>query len=317
MLRNLGLPKIMNEPTKHLCVVTVVVTYNRLPMLQRNIDCLRANKPITQIVVIDNGSTDGTAQWLDSQPDLKVVHQNNVGGSGGFYTGIERAMDYNPDWVWCMDDDVYPHPDCLEQMLAHAHDSKTGILAPRRLMEGKVYSNDFKSLNLTNPFKSLYNEKGCTRNTSIPMEIAGTAFEGPLFRAEVVKQIGLPNKDLFIFCDDTDYCHRAVLQGWKILYVPQALMDKHKFFSTDNWTQRNLKKKWKRFYQVRNSAYLNHRYGLNWGVRYLRGFIAVLGMICTAFFTAPFAKAWHWSDIPKLWRAYKDGINERLGKYQQ
>lgn len=45
-------------------------------------------------------------------------------------------------------------------------------------------------------------------------------------------------------------------------------MDKHKFFSADNWKERNRKKKWKRFYQVRNSTYLNHHYGKNWAVRY-------------------------------------------------
>ena len=64
---------------------------------------------------------------------------------------------------------------------------------------------------------------------------------------------------------------------------------------------------------MRNSAYLNHRYGQNWGVKYLRGFINVAGYLLTAFFTLPFSKAWQWSDFGKLWRAYRDGIHERLG----
>lgn len=295
-------------------VVAVVVTFNRLQLLQRNISCLRANNPITQILVVNNGSTDGTAQWLDEQSDLLVIHQENVGGSGGFYTGIQKAQTLNPDWIWCMDDDVFPREDCLEQLLQQAQDEQVGVLAPRRLIEGKVYGNDFKSLNLTNPFASLYREKGCTLQTETVMQIGGTAFEGPLFRAQTIQQIGLPTKDLFIFCDDTDYCHRAVLKGWKILYVPQALMDKQLFFNNDTWAQRNQKKKWKRFYQIRNSAYLNHHYGQNWGVRHIRSFIGVTGMIATAFFTAPFSKAWQFRDIPRLWRAYKDGVQERLGK---
>ena len=141
----------------------------------------------------------------------------------------------------------------------------------------------------------------------------GTAFEGPFIRREVVEKIGLPNKDLFIFCDDTDYCLRTIRAGYKILYIPDALMDKEKFFSNDTWKERSKKKKWKRFYQIRNSTYLNHHYGRNIAVKYLRGFNGVMGYIFIALFTSPFAKAYQWKDIPRLWKAYCDGIHEKLG----
>ena len=51
------------------------------------------------------------------------------------------------------------------------------------------------------------------------------------------------------------------------------------------------RKKWKRFYQIRNSTYLNHHYGRNIAVKYLRGFNGVMGYIFIALFTSPFAKA--------------------------
>lgn len=65
-------------------IKAVVVTYNRKELLKRNITCLRANTPVSSIVVVNNGSTDGTGEWLDDQKDLTVIHQENVGGSGGF-----------------------------------------------------------------------------------------------------------------------------------------------------------------------------------------------------------------------------------------
>ena len=216
-----------------------------------------------------------------------------------------------------MDDDVFPHPDCLENMLKEINYPQVGIIAPRRLMEGEIFTNDFQAYNLTNPFASMYCEKLAKKQVNGPTEICGTAFEGLFIKREVVGKIGLPNKELFIFCDDTDYCLRNILAGYKILYVPAALMDKQKFFSNDNWTEKNRKKKWKRYYQIRNSTYLNHHYGKTWGVRYLRGFIGVAGYIATAALTAPFSKAWKWNEIPKLWKAYKDGLNEKLGIIQQ
>lgn len=294
-------------------IIAVVVTFNRQELLKKNIQCLRQNKPISSIVVINNGSTDGTKEWLETQTDLTVIHQDNVGGSGGFYTGIDYAYKAGADWIWCMDDDVFPRADCLEKLLEEATDKHIGILAPRRLMEGKIFCHDFQAYNLSNPFSSMYKQKLSKQEVNKPTEIQGTAFEGPFIRREVVEKIGLPNKDLFIFCDDTDYCLRTVLAGFKMLYVPHALMDKEKFFSNDSWSERNRKKKWKRYYQIRNSAYLNHHYGHNWGVKYIRGFINVFGYIATAFFTAPFSKAWQWKEIPLLWKAYQDGVNERLG----
>lgn len=131
-----------------------------------------------------------------------------------------------------------------------------------------------------------------------------------------MRRIGLPNKDLFIFCDDTDYCLRLHLAGYAMTTAPQALMDKQRFFSADSWAERNRKKKWKRFYQVRNSTYLNHHYGHNAAVRYGRGLLCVAGYIFTALFTFPFSRAYDFKDIARLWHAYRDGIAERLGKYE-
>lgn len=295
-------------------VIAVVVTYNRSQLLKRNIACLRKNSPHA-IIVVNNGSTDDTGEWLAEQTDLIVITQANVGGSGGFYTGIQQAMERGADWIWCMDDDVFPRPDCLSNLLDHTASEEVGILAPRRLMEGNIFTNDFQAVNLTNPFTSMYKKKLKKQVINKPVEILGTAFEGLFIRKEAVEKIGLPNKDLFIFCDDTDYCLRAVLAGYKILYIPSALMDKEKFFSNDTWNERNKKKKWKRFYQIRNSTYLNHHYGINWGVKYIRGFNGVIGYIAIALFTCPFSDAYSLKDIAKLWKAYQDGIKEKLGRY--
>ena len=295
-------------------ITAVVVTFNRLELLKQGIECLRKQQKLTGIIVVNNGSTDGTREWLDAQPGLLVVHQDNVGGSGGFYTGIERAYSEGADWIWCMDDDVFPRPDCLDRLLPYTDRPEVGILSPRRLLEGKVFTHEFRHFNFTNPVGSLHGRKLAKQQVNQATEIVGADFEGPFISRRVVEKIGLPNRELFIFCDDTDYCLRAHLAGFKLLYIPEALMDKHKFFSDDTWTSRNRKKKWKRYYQVRNEAYLNYHYGRNFGVRYLRSFIGVAGYIIPALLSMPFTDAWQWKDLSMLWTAYQDGIHERLGK---
>ncbi|MBQ7422980.1 MAG: glycosyltransferase family 2 protein [Prevotella sp.] len=297
-----------------MIIIAVVVTFNRIELLKKSIDRLRLQPQLSQILVVNNGSTDGTTEWLQSQKDLIVVNQDNVGGSGGFYTGIQRAYEAGAEWIWCMDDDVFPRPDCLKNLLKHIGEPRVGILAPRRLLDGKIFTHEFQRYNFYNPLASMKSGKLSKQNVEKGTEIAGADFEGPFIRREVVENIGLPNKDLFIFCDDTDYCLRTYLAGFRLLYVPEALMDKHQFFTEDTWTTRNQKKKWKRYYQIRNEAYLNHHYGRNWGVRYGRSFIGLLGYIFPALLSMPFTDAWHFSDLRMLWTAYKDGIHERLGK---
>lgn len=223
--------------------IAVVVTYNRRELLKRTVDCLRRQTaPLSSIVVVNNGSTDGTAEWLNTQSGLVVINQSNVGGSGGFFTGMQYAYEAGADWIWCMDDDVFPQASCLKELLSCIEREGVGILAPRRVQENKIFTHEFQGYNLINPFASMYTGKLSKQAVVCPTEIQGAAFEGLFIRREVVGKIGYPNKDLFIFCDDTDYCLRAVLAGYKILYVPSALMDKEKFFSNDSWSERSKRK---------------------------------------------------------------------------
>lgn len=297
-------------------ITAVVVTFNRLELLRKGIQCLRANKGLTEIIVVNNGSTDGTREWLGQQEGLCVVNQENVGGSGGFYTGIQKAYEEGADWIWCMDDDVFPREDCLQALMRHIDMADVGIVVPRRMLEGRVFTHEFKAYNLSNPFVSLKQGKLAGKDITEATEIAGADFEGPFIRRDVVERIGLPNRELFIFCDDTDYCLRAHLAGFRLVYEPDAILDKHRFFTDDTWAERNRKKKWKRYYQVRNETFLNHHYGRNWAVRHIRAFIRVLGYVIPALLTIPFSKAWQWEDLSTLWTAYQEGLQERLGKRQ-
>ena len=88
----------------------IIVTYNRLSLLQ---ECLMnvfsQTVPFHQILVVDNHSTDGTAQYLDSleYSELTVLHlPENIGGAGGFARGLKEIAGGDCDWVLIIDDDA-------------------------------------------------------------------------------------------------------------------------------------------------------------------------------------------------------------------
>lgn len=99
-------------------VAACVVTFNRIKFLKEIIPALKnqTRKP-DKIFVIHNSGTDGTAEWLAEQTDLTVITQPNVGSSGGQYTAFKTAFEAGFDWIWIMDDDVVPRPECLENLL--------------------------------------------------------------------------------------------------------------------------------------------------------------------------------------------------------
>lgn len=297
-------------------ITAVVVTYNRKKLLIRCIEHLRQQTiELNSIIVVNNGSTDGTDVWLDSQKDLDVIHQENVGGSGGFYRGIKHAFEKGYDWIWCMDDDVYPEPNCLKNLLKQ-DDEKTGILCPLRKQQGKIFLAEIKKFNLTNPFKSLHANNVRTEDIigNETVNIEGIAFEGPLIKLEVVKQIGLPNKDLFLLYDDSDYGYRAIIAGWNIKLITKAILNKELFFVNDDRETQVKKGKWKLYYHIRNSVYFNKKYGKNFAVKYIRSIGILLKYNSYVLKNLLINDKYAWTDFKTFTKAFNDGIKGQLGK---
>ena len=297
-------------------ITAVVVTFNRRELLIRCIEYLRRQTVrLDNIIVVNNGSTDGTTEWLDSLTNLEVIHQENVGGAGGFYRGIQHAFENGYDWMWCMDDDVYPEPDCLEKLLEQDGE-KVGILCPLRKQKGKEFVTEVRKFNLSNPLKSLH----CDALTPDDVKdndyvnIEGIAFEGPLIKREVVERIGLPNKDLFLLYDDSDYGYRAAFAGYQIRLVYRAVLNKELFFADDDRVTQVQKGKWKLYYHIRNTVYFNRKYGKNVFVRTLRPLAVLLQYEGYALKNLPFNRKYNFSDMKMFYRAYQDGIKGRLGR---
>ena len=97
----------------------MVVTYNRLALLQGLVNRLAVVPELAEVLVIDNASTDGTGAWLEDAPVSSRTLPTNGGGAGGFHDGLGWALERGADLVWLMDDDGLPDADCLAGLLEH------------------------------------------------------------------------------------------------------------------------------------------------------------------------------------------------------
>lgn len=206
-------------------IIAVIVTYNRLPLLKKCIQAVQeqTRKP-DSIIVINNGSTDGTTEWLAGENVYSFTQENN-GGAGGFNSGIQKAYTQGADWIWLMDDDTIPQNDALEQLqealnkLKH-HQEKIGFLSSSVLWK----DGNFHEMNKTHLLKdkrklsnfSFGNEAG------FPFIQFGT-FVSMLLSSRAVERVGFPIKDFFIWCDDVEYSKRIIGSGLAGLAVKDSI----------------------------------------------------------------------------------------------
>lgn len=184
-------------------IAAVVVTYNRLSLLKECIEALRnQTRKANTIIVINNNSTDGTDNWLDDQPDLEVIHQENVGGAGGFRRGMQEAFDRGFDWIWVMDDDVMPVLHALEKIESF-FDVSQCINVTKTNKKGETLLWDFVFDYKTGQ-AVLNTETSVNDAKKKRYHFSNTAcFEGMCISRELLQKVGLPPSEFFINGDDT------------------------------------------------------------------------------------------------------------------
>ncbi|MEP9364210.1 glycosyltransferase family 2 protein [Nocardioides sp. CN2-186] len=202
-------------------VIAVVVTFNRLDLVQRLVERLGEVPELAEVLVVDNASTDGTGEWLaglDGSVHGRTLAENS-GGAGGFHDGLAWAIERDADLVWLMDDDGLPDPDCLALLLQEPgldfwgplvvdQDDPTRLVFPIRLPGGT----------------RVVHRIGDVERAATDGRIDGIVipFNGVLVTRELVERIGLPRAEYFIWGDDHEYRLRAEAAGARIATVVGA-----------------------------------------------------------------------------------------------
>jgi len=249
-------------PDGHGSIAAVVVTYNRKDYLAALLpSLLSSSRPLDEIYVVDNASTDGTSEWLaehygDNPAVTPVLLEVNSGGSGGFYEGVRRAFVDGHDWFWLMDDDVTAIPDGLEGLLRFA--DRSGCIHGRRVdFHGGAFFwqpriNEFLGIPLP------YLRDPFAHGSSV-FETNSGVFEGMLVSREVVAQVGPPDPRFFITWDDAVYALVAS-RVTTVVYVDHFSLRRQREQRQMSLAVRHLNDASDlfRFHVMRNRGYLAH-----------------------------------------------------------
>jgi GT2 family glycosyltransferase len=244
-------------------VASVTTAYNGAHALARHLDALLGQKrPLQEIIVVDNASTDETRSLLAARyPDLTVLRMpENLGVGGALAAGLAYATGQKKhDWIWMFDQDSIPAPDALgimlkeEQLLKH-NASEVGILAALAVDQQMEISSTpwFWRNRFIKPRAELLSQPLLFTDLVIT--------SGSMVRRKLVETIGLPRSDFFMDFVDYEYCLRARSRGYKIAVITRAKL-RHEIGRAR--TMRFLGRRWfwsghrpfREYYMSRNLAY--------------------------------------------------------------
>ena len=211
-------------------------------------------------LVVDNGSTDGSAEYLSrSFPEVDlVVNPHNLGFAAGNNIGLRHALAAGADYAFLLNNDAVVDIDTLSQLVECAEgDQRIGLVAPKILyytQRDRIWRlGDRVSRWLPVPVSVGRNVRD-RGQFAAPFAVDYVTFCGVLIRRQVLETVGLLDERFFFSYEDADLCRRAQNVGFLILCEPRAQMWHKASLSTQKDAARV------RYFRAKSRALFYRRY---------------------------------------------------------
>jgi N-acetylglucosaminyl-diphospho-decaprenol L-rhamnosyltransferase len=212
-------------------VAVVVVTYDALPWIEQCLESVRG----VPIVVVDNGSSDGTPGFVrDRFPEVPVIEAENRGLAAGWNRGIAET---EGRYVLLLNADAWLVGDSLSRLLAFADARpRTAVVGPRLSNPDGTLQRSVRGFPSTWRLATeyLFLRKLAPRSRAVNAFYAG-GFDHDevrevefvmgacmLVRRAAIEEVGPADEDFFLFSEETDWCYRFRRAGWEVVFFPGA-----------------------------------------------------------------------------------------------
>ena len=252
-------------PTHSPKVSIVILNWNSYDVTA---ECLRSLRkveyPEHEIVLVDNGSQDGSAERLQAEfPEVRVLRNaQNLGFPGGNNVGIRDALERGTDYLLLLNNDTIVSADFLTRLVSVAEaGSAVGLVNPKiyfleppdRLWHGGArYRSWWSFPKIVGVGKQDDGSYGDTK------EVPFTTGCALLIKSEVLRKVGLLAEEYFLGFEDLDFSLRARRAGYKTIYAGNAAI----WHRSAYVTQKNLGKPVKDFYYFRNTVLVARKFML-------------------------------------------------------
>ncbi|MBS1709419.1 MAG: glycosyltransferase family 2 protein [Armatimonadetes bacterium] len=221
-----------------------------------------------EVVVVDNASSDGSADMVAAEfPEFRLLRQTkNLGFTGGHNLAIAERKGHD---VALLNSDTVVHPGAIRTLTSYFKEHpEAGIIGPKLLNpDGSL---QFSCRRFPNPvaaaFRNTFLGRMFPNNKYVreylmqdweheqPREVDWLSGAALFARGEVVDKVGVLDDSLFMFCEDVDWCKRTWQAGWKVVYVPEAVITHAIGRSTDKVANKMIV----RFHRSMFRYYMKH-----------------------------------------------------------
>jgi hypothetical protein len=219
----------MSIPGKLPKISVIILNWNRL---NDTLECLGSVKQIDypnyEILVVDNGSTDGSAEAVArSYPEIGLIkNESNLGYASGNNRGIEKALESGCDYVFLLNNDTTVDKDCLKELIKiAASEPRIGMAGPKIYLyhdPARVWyaGGEIRFREAISVSKGLF--KRDHPSYSQPGEVSFITGCAMLVKRSAIEKVGLFDPEYVSYLEDTDWCWRMAQQGFRLVYVPGA-----------------------------------------------------------------------------------------------
>ncbi len=217
-----------------MAVSTIIVNHERRDLLHMCLHSIeRAHQAVeedTELIVIDNGSKDGSVELVRERfPNVKVIAlERNEGFAGGVSRGVAEA---SGEWIAVFNNDTTVEPDAITLMLeAGRSHTRVGSVAAQMRFADRRHILNSAGLELDRlgiAADRLVGLRLDEHRELEPYEVFGATGGAALVRRAMLEQVGGFDESFFAFFEDADLAWRAQAHGWRALYSPRSVVYHH------------------------------------------------------------------------------------------
>lgn len=261
---------------QHNCskVQAVIVTWNKrtdVLKLLAQLAVIAYPQEQFSVLVVDNNSTDGTSEAIRSAfPSVQILrHSNNLGGTGGFNSGMRWALKNNPDaeYLWLLDNDVLVEDNTLVALVDIMNRNPQAALCGSKIMNlakrnelieaGAFIDYQYGDVSSNRPWNNTEAETALFKNETAVFKVDYVAACSVLARVAHVKKVGLWRESCFIYWDDMEWGVRFNRAGYEVLASNRSVV------FHPSWVERTVdfSAVWRTYYRIRNGLWFFNLYG--------------------------------------------------------
>jgi len=206
-------------------LLVIIVSFNGLNMLEHCLDSVRSSKVPADILLVDNCSSDGTVEWVESRyPEVSIIRNSkNLGFSKANSIGMRKALELGYEYVYLLNQDAWVFPETFDALIRVMESSKGkyGILSPMQMVPG---------LTKMDPQFKKHCSKAISKKHSETVPVRFVMAAHWLISRNCMLETGVFAPIFEHYGEDNNFIHRARYHGFKagVVKTASAVHDREK-----------------------------------------------------------------------------------------